>query len=98
MDNIEYIEERTPSGITLKVMFKSWNFLAFDKNGRAIYSDYQRKKILHTIPVILFYGINFKIERNNDSFITFFKIVKGEIVIPYVDLKKSIRKYLFVKS
>ncbi|MDY6933457.1 MAG: hypothetical protein SVZ03_04445 [Spirochaetota bacterium] len=95
---MDYLEKKTPNGITLKVLFKKWNFLAFDKSGGAIYADEEQTKYLHKIPVIFFLIKNIQIEKSSESPIHFFRVVNDEIVIPYTDLRDRKRKYLFIKT
>ncbi len=93
---MEYVEEKTPGGITFKVMIKKWQFIAFEKNGKVIYADETDAKVLHKTPVIVFISENCNVVKNDDSELAFFKINKGKIVAPYVNSKDGVRKYLFI--
>ncbi len=94
---MEYIEENTPSGITLKILIKKWHFIAFDKSGGVIYADEADAKVLHKIPVLIFLGKKFSIVKNSNAELAFFKIMKGEVVIPYTCLVSNERRYLFIE-
>jgi hypothetical protein len=95
---MDYIEEKTPSGITIKVIFKSWEYTAFDRNGSVIHTNETGGNVLHRVPVIAFFGQFLTPVVNVDSELTFYKIIKNEIVVPYVELVHNKRKYLFLKS
>ncbi len=94
---MDYLEEKTPSGITLKVLFNKWHFIAFDRDGGVIYAEESEAKVLHKIPVMVVLGDRYRIVKNNESELAFFKIIKGEIIIPYTSLKTSERKYFFIE-
>ncbi|MCU0821554.1 MAG: hypothetical protein MUC95_03660 [Spirochaetes bacterium] len=95
---MDYIEEKTPGGITLKVMIKKWNFIAFERDGKVIYADEAEAKVLHKIPGIVLISDSYQIVRKDDSELAFFKVNKGKIIIPYVSIQTNIRKYLFIGS
>ncbi len=90
-------EEKTPKGITIKVLVDKSRFLAFDQKGGSIYADESRTKILHEIPTIVFIGDGFilpKTDRRADF--TFLKVFKEKVLIPFSwrDAKKN--RYLFI--
>jgi hypothetical protein len=93
-----YIEEKTPGGITIKVILNSWEYTAFNKSGNVIYADALGSKVLHKVPVVAFFGQYLKPVISIDSELAFFKIRRGEIVIPYEDQILKKRKYLFLKN
>ena len=95
---MDYIEEKTPNGITLKVMTKKWNFIAFEKDGKVIYADEAEAKVIHKIPGIVLISDKYQIVRKGDSELAFFKVNKGKIIIPYLSRSNDIRKYLFIGS
>lgn len=95
---MDYIEEKTPGGVILKVLLNSWNYIAFDKNGRAIYADESGSKVLHKVPVIVFMGQTFRIITQNKSELAFCKIARGKIIVPYTDTRINSRKYLFIDT
>ncbi len=95
---MDYIEERTPGGVTIKVLLKSWEYTAFNRGGSVIYADESGGKVLHRVPVVAFMGKNLKPVTNIDSELAFYKITKGDIVIPYEDLLYKKRRYLFLNT
>jgi hypothetical protein len=95
---MSYIEERTPGGITIKVILNTWEYTVFNKHGNVIYANESGGKVLHKVPVVAFFGQYLKPVINMDSELAFYKIRRGEIVIPYEDLITKKRKYLFLKS
>jgi hypothetical protein len=95
---MDYLEEKTPSGITIKVILKSWEYTAFDRNGSVIHANETGGTVLHKVPVIAFFGRYLTPVVNVDSELTFYKIIKNEIIVPYVELVFNKRKYLFLKS
>ncbi len=97
MEYNDYIEEKTPKGMTLKILPKKSQFLAFDRKGKSVYSDEQNTKVLHRMLVIYFVGEDFAIRNTHQEF-SLLKIVKGQIVLPYVDLGSRSRKYLFLDA
>lgn len=95
---MDYIEEKTPAGITIKVLLKSWDYTAFDRNGSVIHSSETGGNVLHKVPVIAFFGKYLVPVVNIDTELAFYKVIKDEIVIPYNELVHHKRKYLFLKS
>jgi len=95
---MEYIEERTPRGITLKVTPKKWNFLAFDQRGGSVYADKAGSKVLHRVPLMVFVGENFAIKNTAHSEFSFLKVVRNRIVVPYLDSVDNRRKYIFIDT
>ncbi|MFH0975307.1 MAG: hypothetical protein V1874_05950 [Spirochaetota bacterium] len=95
---MDYIEEKTPSGITIKVILKSWEYTAFDKSGSVIYTNETGGNVLHKVPVIAFFGKYLDPVLKSDTELIFYKIRNGEIVIPYEDIPYKKRKYLFLKN
>jgi hypothetical protein len=97
MEYNDFIEEKTPKGMTLKIFPKKSQFLAFDRKGKSVYSDDQNTKVLHRIQVIYFVGQGFGIRNTHQEF-SLLKIVKGQMVLPYVDMDSRSRKYLFLDA
>lgn len=95
---MEYIEEKTPSGITIKVLLRTWEYTVFDKGGKVIYADEAGRKVLHKVPVIAFLSSIIKPVKIIDNEVVFYKITKGDIVIPYDDVSTKRRHYLFLKT
>ena len=63
---VNYFEEKTPKGYTLKILQNKLNFLVFDQRGAAVYSDTLCSQVVHIIPVVAFLGI--KKKKKNASF------------------------------
>lgn len=92
------IEEKTPKGISIKVMIDKWKFLAFDKRGGSIYADSANTMVLHHVPFIVFVGTEFIIPENIRTEVTFLKNVKGKIIIPYSYTYEHNRRYVFIPA
>jgi hypothetical protein len=95
---MNFIEEKTPKGFLLKIMFDTWQFLAFDKKGSSIYVDKEGRGLLHTVPVIIFVGTTFSVKMEHDREYTMLKIREGKIVVPYKDLHDGKTKYFFIET
>ncbi len=93
---MDFAEEKTPAGYTLKIMFKTWKFLVFNNKGDTISADPEGRSLLHKIPLIVFVGNIFTIERDYDREYTLLKIQNEKIVLPYKNLIEKKRKYLFI--
>ncbi len=93
---MDFAEEKTPAGYTLKVMFKTWKFLIFNNMGDTIPADPEGRSLLHKIPLIIFVGNIFTIERDYDREYTLLKIQNGKLVLPYNNIIEKKRKYLFI--
>jgi len=91
---MDFTEEKTPAGITLKIMFKHWKFLAFDKRGNSIYADDEGRSLLHKIPVMIFLGKNISLNKKYDIDYDLFKVRDNNIIIPY--LKDREKTFLFI--
>ncbi|MBN2040742.1 MAG: hypothetical protein JW864_11910 [Spirochaetes bacterium] len=95
---MDFIEEKTPGGNTIKVLLKTWEYTVFNKAGKVIYADEAEGKVLRKVPVLGFLGKNIRPVKTNLSEIIFYKISKGDIIIPYDDLLINKRKYLFLRT
>lgn len=96
MSNI--FEEKTPKGITIKVLIDKSRFLAFDRKGGSIYADDSRTKVLHEIPDIVFIGENFilpKSDRRGDF--TLLKVLKEKAIIPFSWRNAKKTRYLLIR-
>jgi hypothetical protein len=93
---MDFIEEKSPRGIILKVLTKKWNFLAFDQKGSSIFSDSAGTKALHRVPLVAFVGENFQIKNTGNDEFSFLKVMKQQVVVPYVDRADNSRKYIFL--
>lgn len=95
---MEYAEERTPSGRTLKIMYKKGMFLLFNEKGEPVYSDSEGRSMLHKTPMIVFVGTSFSADRDYDREYTLLKISEGRIILPFRDVIEKQRKYLFLDT
>ena len=93
---MDFAEEKTPSGLKIKIMFKNWQFLAYDKKSRSIYADSEGKKLLHKVPFILLIGTKFRIKKIYDRDYHLLKVRDNTLIVPYVDLEDNIKKYLLI--
>lgn len=95
MDNV--IEEKTPKGITLKIMAEKSKFLAFSRAGTTIYSDDSKTKLLHEIPTVVFIGADFIIPATAlKGDYSFHKVLKGKALITFQLHEKDTEKYIFL--
>jgi len=93
---MNFAEEKTPAGYTLKVMFKNWKFLVFDSRGDSIPADREGRSLLHKIPLIVFVGNIFNIEHDFDREYTLLKIQNEKLILPYRNIVEKKRKYHFI--
>ncbi len=95
MENV--IEEKTPKGITLKIMAEKSKFLAFSREGKTIYSDESKTKLLHDIPVVVFIGADFIIPATAlKGDYSLHKVLKGKALIAFQLHVKDQERYLFL--
>jgi hypothetical protein len=95
---MDFVEEKTPSGIALKILLNRWHFLAFDKKGKTIYADADGRTQLHKVPLIIFLGKNISARNPFSLEYTLAKIRKKNIIIQYKDRRDNRIKYLFIPT
>lgn len=95
---MNFIEEKTPKGYLIKILFDNWQFLAFNRQGKSLYADREGKSLLHEVPVLVFVGSTFQIKTEFDREYSLLKIRDGAIVVPYFDMKESRTKYFFLET
>ena len=95
---MEFAEEKTPSKMTLKIMYKKGMFLLFNEKGEPVYADLDGRSLLHKTPRIVFIGTSFSVERDYDREYTLLKISEGKIILPYRDMIEKKRKYIFLET
>ncbi len=93
---MDFAEEKTPSGYTLKVLFKTWKYLVFNNKGDSIPADKEGRSLLHKIPMIMFIGNIFNIERDFDREYTLLKIQNKNLIVPYRNIIEKKRKFHFI--
>lgn len=95
MENV--IEEKTPKGITLKIMAEKSKFFAFTRGGTTIYSDDSKTKLLHEIPTVIFIGSDFIIPATAlKGDYSLHKVLKGKALVPFQLNEKDVERYLFL--
>ncbi len=95
---MNFIEERTPKGYVLKILFNKWQFMAFDRRGKSISPDKEGKTLLFPVPVIVFIGTSFAIKKDMHRDYTMLKVRNGVAVVPYQDLNDKKTKYFFLRT
>ena len=95
---MDFAEEKTPSGMTLKIMYKKGMFLLFNEKGESIYADFDGRSLLHKTPKVVFIGTSFSVERDYDREYTLLKISENKIILPYRDMIEKKRKYIFLDT
>ncbi len=93
---MNFSEERTPSGLTLKVMFSKMKYLVFNNKGESISADDEGRSLLHKMPSIIFLGTTFEIERDYDSEFSLLKLRENHLIIPYRNIIEKKKKYIFI--
>lgn len=95
---MDYVEEKTPRGILIKILFKKWQFLAFDRKGKPVYTDQEGRSLVHKVPLIIFIGSTFGIVRDYEKKYLLLKIRNGSIIVPYIDNRDKMKKYFFIPT
>jgi hypothetical protein len=95
---MDFIEERTPQGVMLKILFNKWQFLAFDKKGKPVFADQEGRSLMHKVPLMIFVGESMQHVRVYDKEYSLLKIRNGTIVVPYIDVREKKKKYFFVPT
>jgi len=95
---MDFIEEKTPKGFTLKILLNSWQFLAFDRKGKSIYVDKEGRSMVHKVSLICFVGKNLTMKKDYNQDYILLKIRNGSIVVPYVDQRDKRTKFFFIQT
>ena len=95
---VNYYEEKTPKGYTLKIVQKKLNFLVFDHNGSSVYSDKAASQVVHQIPVVAFFGNDFSIKSRVFGEYNLYKVSQNKIIIPYTVYGKTENNYLLIDT
>ncbi len=95
---MDFIEEKTPRGLSLRITFASGQFLVFDRKGKSIYADSEGRRLMHSIPLYFVVGEKIFLKKNYDKPFSILRIQGGEIIFPYFDKAESIWKYLFIPT
>lgn len=94
---MDFIEEKTPRGISLKIFLDSWTFLAFDKKGKSIYPDAEERTQLYKVPVLILLSKNLYIKQPVQQDYKLAKIRDNNMIIEYRDRRDALTKYVFLK-
>jgi uncharacterized protein (DUF2164 family) len=93
---MDYIEEKTPKGISIKILKDKWKYLAFDRNGSSIYADKHEMKVMHKVLLIAFLGEYFQVHNNYNRELSLIRVSRGKLVIPYDRKGFEKRRYLLM--
>jgi hypothetical protein len=93
---MDFAEEKTPSGYTLKILFKKMKFLVFNSRGESFSSDSEGRSLLHKLPNTVFLGNIFLIERDFLKEYSLLKVRDDTIILPYRNITEKKRKFLFI--
>jgi len=90
----DYIEHKTPKGILIKLYPAKREFLAFDRNGSSLYADGHNLRLMHKAPSVFFLGERFHVKNTAGEDLSFVKISRGKLVIPYEFQDE--KRYVFI--
>jgi len=93
---MDFAEEKTPSGYTLKVLFKKLKFLVFNSRGESFAADIEGRSLLHKLPTIVFLGNIFLIEKDYLKEYSLLKLRDDTLILPYRNIIEKKRKFLFI--
>lgn len=93
---MDFAEEKTPSGYTLKILFKKMKFLVFNSRGESFSADKEGRSLLHKLPNAVFLGNIFLIERDYLKEYSLLKVRDDTIILPYRNITEKKRKFLFI--
>ncbi len=93
---MNFAEEKTPSGLILKVMFSKMKYLVFSNRGESISADDEGRSLLHKMPSIIFVGSTFEIDRDYDREFSLLKHRDNHLIVPYRNIIEKKKKYIFI--
>lgn len=93
---MNFAEEKTPTGLILKVMFNKMKYLVFNSRGESISSDNEGRSLLHKMPSVIFLGSTFEIEKDYDREFSLLKLRDNHLIIPYRNIIEKKKKYIFI--
>ncbi len=93
---MDFVEEKTPAGYVIKIMFEKWQYIAFTRKGTSVYVDKDGSSLVHHVPLVFFVGPHFLIRKDYSRDYYMVKIRNGEMIVPYNTADSMERKYLFV--
>ncbi len=95
---MDFVEEKTPAGFVIKIMFKKWQYLAFTKKGSSVYVDKEDSSLVHHVPLIFFVGPHFQIKKDYSRDYYMLKIRNGELILPYNVITSREKRYLLINT
>jgi hypothetical protein len=95
---MNYIEEKTPAGYTIKIMTSSWQYMIFDRKGNSVYMNSEAKKYVQSLPLLIFVGSGFRIKQDHTRDYHMLKVRKGVMVLPYGIASERATRYIFIKT
>ena len=93
---MDFTEEKTPAGYTLKILFDKLKFLVFNNRGESFHADKEGRSLLHKLPTAVFLGGIFLIERDYLKEYSLLKVRDDTIILPYRNIIEKKRKFLFI--
>ena len=93
---MDFFEEKTPKGFTLKIFYNKGKYLAFDPKGKSVYTDNENKNMLHLTLLLIFLGEDISFKKDYEKNYTLLKIQKGKIIVPFYTKTRNDLQYLFI--
>ncbi len=93
---MDFAEEKTPAGYTLKILFKKLKFLVFNDRGESFSADKEGRSLLHKLPTAVFLGSVFLVERDYLKEYSLLKVRDDTLILPYRNITEKKRKFLFI--
>ena len=93
---MDFAEEKTPSGYTLKILYNKLKFLVFNSRGESFSADKEGRSLLHKLPTVVFLGNIFNIERDYLKEYSLLKVRDDTLILPYRNITEKKRKHLFI--
>jgi len=93
---MDFAEEKTPSGYTLKILYNKLKFLVFNNRGESFSADKEGRSLLHKLPTVVFLGNIFLVERDYLKEYSLLKVRDDTLILPYRNIIEKKRKFLFI--
>lgn len=93
---MDFAEEKTPAGYTVKILFTKLKFLVFNSRGESFSADKEGRSLLHKLPTVVFIGNIFHIERDYLKEYSLLKVRDDTLILPYRNITEKKRKHLFI--
>jgi len=93
---MDFAEEKTPTGYTLKILFNKMKFLVFNSRGESFSADKEGRSLLHKLPNAVFLGNIFLVERDYLKEYSLLKVRNDTLILPYRNITEKKRKFLFI--